>query len=216
MKESVSTKRIIRTTAVAVVYVWSTVIAINGLHLSRLWMKGLGLVPLALAMLFSIFDRFLWHRPWILRFAQTPDVRGTWLGTYESEFIDDEGKRHRTSGPIALVVKQSFSDISIQLLAEKSRSYSTLARAQVQLSGEYFLDYLYGNTPQLKHREQLTNHFGSARLILPSVRPLKFTGEYWTDRLSRGSLELVWVSSQRVSELADAQALAAEDRREVV
>lgn len=215
MAQSAHTKQVIRRTATVVFYVWSVAIAVNGLHLDKPWMKALSVLPLVLVLLFGVFDQFLWHQNLVLKFVKMPDLRGTWVGTYDSEFIDDNGERQRTSGPIALVIKQTYSDVSIRLLAEKSRSVSTLARMQAQDSGEFYLDYIYANAPKLKHRQELDNHFGSSRLILPSVRPIKFTGEYWTDRLSRGSLELNWVSKRTVSELVDAQILAQEPREEI-
>jgi hypothetical protein len=170
---------------------------------------------LALTLLFTLFDRFLWHLPWILRLGSTPDLRGTWLGTLTSEYLDNRGKLQKTQGPVAIVVQQSFSEISITALAEKSRSYSTLARIQRQPSGEFNVDYLYSNTPYIPYRDELTNHFGSSQFIVPSVRPVKFTGSYWTDRLSRGALDVSWVSSRRVSELSDAQAIPKESRKEL-
>lgn len=215
-EKNMSPKLVIRYTAIVVGLVWSVAIAINGWHLNKTSLKLLGLVPLALALLFTIFDLYLWRIGPMLRVSKTPDLRGTWLGTYDSEWLDAKGKLQRSSGPVALVVKQTFTTTSIVLVADKSRSYSTLAQIQQQPSGEFNIDYFYSNTPKVKFRRELTNHAGSARLILGSVRPMKSTGEYWTDRLSRGSLELAWVSHQRVSELADAQALPKEPRKEVV
>jgi hypothetical protein len=49
-----SPRLVIRYTAVVVGFVWSVAIAINGWHLDKTSLKLLGLVPLALTLLFAV------------------------------------------------------------------------------------------------------------------------------------------------------------------
>ena len=206
-------QKVIRNTAYVVGFVWSLAIAVNGAKLSNNWSKGLSFVPLAVALTFALYDNVLWRWRPILPIAHRPDLAGTWLGHVDAEWLDVNEKLQRSTGLVALVIKQSFTRLSIVLLAEKSRSFSIVALARQLDSGEFAVDYIYANSPKVKYKAQLPAHTGSAELTVSSVRPLSFTGEYWTDRLSRGSLDLQWVSSKRVSQLADAQALPVEPRR---
>jgi hypothetical protein len=162
---------------------------------------------------FTLYDKWLWRWRPLLPLARKPDISGTWLGTYESQWLDEAQKLQPSSGPVALVIKQSFTDTSIVLLAEKSKAYSTLSRVRPLESGEFSIDYFYDNKPLMRFRDKLSIHSGSAELTVPSVRPLKFTGVYWTDRMSRGELELRWISRRRVSSFADAQDLSTEPRK---
>jgi len=207
------TSTVIRTTAYVVTFAWSAVIAVNGLHLSSTWSKVVSVIPLVLVLGFAAWDKWLWRlRPFIY-IASRPDLNGTWLGGFDSQWLDANQQLNESTGPVALAIKQSFTSLSITLLAERSTSYSVLSNVRHLESGEYRVNYQYANTPLIKFRQQMPAHDGSAELKISSVRPSKLTGEYWTNRLSRGALDLTWISKQRASSLAEAQAFTPATRR---
>lgn len=208
-------KSTIRITAYAVSGIWSAVVALSGLQLSTTAGKALGFIPILLVLLFAVFDNFIWHWPWIVRFVGRPDLRGTWVGTSSGEWIDERDVRHKSHGPAALIVKQTFLTLSVVLVAEKSKSYSYLADIKKLESGEYRVDYEYTNKPYRAERRSMPEHNGSTQLTVGSPRSNHLTGEYWTSRLSNGALDFTWRSSKRVTELAAAQALSQETRKEI-
>lgn len=208
-------KSTIKFTTYIVSGVWSIVVALNGLKLSGFESKVLSFLPLVLVLLFAMFDNFLWHWPFILRFIGRTDLRGTWVGTHKGEWIGEDDKRNQSHGDAALVVKQTFTTLSVVLVAEKSKSYSYLANIKRLEAGEYRVDYEYANTPYRAERRSMPQHNGSTQLTVGGPRSNRLTGEYWTSRLSNGALDFTWRSSVRVTELSAAQALPAQTRKEI-
>lgn len=173
-------------------------------------------MPLTLVLLFVLFDKFLWRWSPVIRFVGRPDLRGTWIGTFDAEWIAEDNTRNRTSGPIALVIKQTYTTLSITLLAEKSKSYSFLAQIRTLESGDFRVDYDYTNKPFLHQRRTMPEHSGSAQLLVTGPRNSAMAGEYWTSRLSRGTLTASWRSSHFGADLLTCQALPQETRKEIV
>lgn len=197
----------IRGTALVVSFVWSLAIALNGLAVDDLTQQILGFVPLVLVLLFTAWDNWLWHLKIFLPLAKRPDLRGTWLGSFEAQWLDDKFQLHESTAPMALVINQSFTQLSVVLVAEKSKSYSLLAHVQQLPSGEYQINYEYSNTPAVKFRSEMSAHSGSTQFVVTKARSDRLSGEYWTNRWSRGSLQAQWVSKTKVSDLAQAQSL---------
>lgn len=212
----VQTKSLIRRTAFAAGLVWSVAIALLGLQLPGLAAKALNFVPLAFVGLFWLFDKYLWHWSWVVRFVGRPDLRGTWVGHFDGEWITDDGTRNRTMGPTALVVSQTFTTLAVTLVAEKSKSYSYLAQVRKLESGEFRIDYDYTNKPFVHHRHTMPEHNGTAQLTVAGIRSNSLQGEYWTSRLSRGTLSAIWRSPDRRSDLKGGQSLAQKSRKEII
>lgn len=203
----------IRTTAYVVSFLWSLAVAFNGLHLSTPTSRLLGFIPLALVLAFTAYDKYLWHlRPQLI-FAKRPDIQGTWIGSFSAEWLGDNENINHTDGPAVLVIKQTFTQTSIVLIAEKSKSYSFLSHIRQHDSGVFSVNYEYSNTPLLKFRGQLPVHSGSATLEVSSIRPRMITGEYWTNRMSRGTLEMSWISKRRAADLSTALGMTHEIRK---
>jgi hypothetical protein len=207
------TSSVIRGTAYIVTLAWSVIIAVNGLHLSSTWSKIVSVIPLVLVLAFAAWDKWLWRVQPFIYFAGRPDLNGTWLGEFDAEWLDANQQLNTSTGPAMLAIKQSFTTLSITLIAERSASYSVLSNVRLLDSGEYRINYQYANAPLVKFRQQMPAHDGSAELKISKPRSAKLTGEYWTNRLSRGSLDLTWISKQRASSLAEAQAFTPATRR---
>lgn len=200
-------KSLIRTTAYTVGGVWSVAAALAGFQFDDTWKRLLGILPLALVLLFTLWDRWLWKLPVFVRQGPVPDLNGTWLGEYEAEWIDAQGTRNQKTALAILSVKQTFTSLSVKLVAEESKSYSVLSHVTQLESGEYRINYEYSNTPLLKFRQKMPPHLGSAELTIASSRGRTLTGEYWTNRLSQGSLSFKWISDSVVSTVEAAQQL---------
>lgn len=200
------TGAVIRVTAYTVSATWSLILALAGLRLPTTWSRLVSFMPLLLVLIFAAWDNYLWRLPPFVYLAAQPDLRGTWLGHIDAQWIEADGKLNEASEETALLVNQSYSQISVTLMTAKSKSYSVLAQIRRLGSGEYCLAYQYSNTPVVKFRQQLVAHAGSAEVKTSGPRPAKMAGEYWTNRLSRGSLEFARISRRRAGDLAEAQA----------
>lgn len=200
-------KSLIRGTAYVVGGAWSVAAAIAGLQFEEDWKKGLGLLPLLLVVLFTAWDRWIWKWKPIVKFSGVPDLNGTWLGDYESERINPQGQRVTSTAPAAITVKQTYTTLSLKLMTYESKSYSVLSHITHLESGEFRINYEYANTPLLKFRQKMPSHLGSAELTISSSRGWQLTGEYWTNRMSQGTLSLKWVSNSIASTLEAAKQL---------
>lgn len=200
-------KSVIRATAYTVSAVWSVVAALAGAQFDETWKKVLSALPLVLVLLFAAWDRWLWKIPFLVKYVGVPDLNGTWLGEYESEWIDAQDQRHQKTAPAILTVKQNYTTLSVTLISEESKSYSLLSHITHLESGDYKVNYEYSNTPLVKYRQKMPSHLGSAQLTIPSARGRHLVGEYWTNRMSQGALSFKWISGDLVSTVAAAQQL---------
>lgn len=68
----------------------SLVLFLSGIHLSNIWMKTLTSLPLAITLLFSLFDKWIWRAPGVLLLVRRPWLGGTWRGTLISYHVEEE------------------------------------------------------------------------------------------------------------------------------
>jgi hypothetical protein len=198
---------IIRATAYAVSGVWSVAAALAGWQFDDTSKRLLGFIPLALVVLFTVWDRWAWRWKPFINLSSVPDLNGTWLGEYEAEWVDDNDIRGKKASPALLYVSQKFTTLSITLVTEESKSYSTLSHVTRLDSGEFRVNYEYANTPLSRHRQTLPTHLGSAELTVASARGAELVGEYWTNRMSRGALSFQWRSVRRANTVDAARQL---------
>jgi len=147
-------------------------------------------------VLYALFVNFIWHlrlfRGW---FVRVPDLRGTWVGLLTP--LDPDGNP-LSSIPCAVTIRQKLFSVNCVLRTDKAESLSS--------SGSAFLDeetdggrlvYVYRGWPRLADRKTNPSHDGVTLLVLGSDGRL--TGTYFTDRCTRGTLELSRAASQRVT-----------------
>jgi SMODS-associating 2TM, beta-strand rich effector domain len=204
---SMKPKSLIRATAYTVGGVWSVAAALAGLQFDATWKKAFSFLPLLLVLLFTVWDLWLWKLPLVVKYVGVPDLNGTWLGEYESEWIDSQGHRNRETAPAVLTVKQDYTTLSVVLVSGESKSYSVLSHVTQLESGEYRINYEYSNTPLVKYRQKMPSHLGSAELTIASARGRHLAGEYWTNRMSQGALSFNWISDRVASTVEAAQHL---------
>ncbi len=142
----------------------------------------------------AAFDRWLWRLPlfsgW---FVDRPDLQGTWRGTLRSNWVHPDTGERVGERPIYLVVRQTFSSLSVRLMTGESSSDS-LAASLVKLpSGVDVLYCIYESIPDLWVRDRSPIHFGGMRLQVHDG-DTRLDGHYWTDRNSVGDLEVARVS----------------------
>jgi len=194
--------------------VWALLLILQGSALPGEWWKPFSVVVGAVVLLLEVFEywgwRISWLHPWLV---QVPDVRGIWKGELTTQWIDpDTGDRPE---PIQayMVVRQTFSRISIRVLTRESSSMLLAGQFSREQDGEMILTGTYRNTPRLEHRRRSPIHYGGLLLEIPSrenqLRHL--CGQYWTDRQTLGELRFGWVCRRVVSDFDTAQMIAAQE-----
>lgn len=174
--------------------IWST-----GGSVEMGWLRFYSAAVLVAVAVLGLWDRWIWRTRLAQRFGPVPrDLRGTWKGALMSAWIDPATGRVIDPKPAYLVVRQTATSVSATLLTDESKSTSSLAA--VSTAGhQVTLDYLYLNRPdsRVEHRSRM--HHGSTVLDVTGSPATRLRGRYWTDRDSKGELDL----AIRARKLAD-------------
>ena len=162
------------------------------------WLRGYSIAVLLVIVLWGAWDRWLWRASVFQRMQFVPPrISGTWKGELRSYWTDPDTKARPPKKDAYLVIKQTFSSVSVMLLTDESQSQSqsVLAKA-TKING---LSYLYLNEPEMAADEGSHMHRGAAMFRLSDTPVAMLRGRYWTDRETKGEL----VFKERHPKLAD-------------
>lgn len=177
---------------------WAVLLIAQGVTVSLDFFRPVQIVLAALVLLLAIFDRWAWRwhvlHPW---FVPVPDLRGMWKAELTSTWVDPE-----TRGPVApieayLVIRQTFSSIKLRLITRESESQSLAAAIVNEGPDRHTIAAIYLNTPRLLRREVSPIHHGALLLRAWGSPPDALSGEYWTERDTKGEMSF----TERVEEL---------------
>ena len=142
-----------------------------------------------------LYDRILWRLHFgPIALSQIPDVGGVWAGVLTSSY--EKG----TKINIVFYIKQTWSEIAIRTETATSTSSTMMAALNTEDSSDPGLHYEYISRPGAFTKDTMHIHPGTGNLNLSSDGKT-LTGEYYTgrDRATFGSLELHFVSKEKVS-----------------
>lgn len=155
------------------------------------WLSPIGPAVTASALILVIFDRWLWRLPGVCNLHGTPVLHGTWHGSLASDWVDPETNKRISPDPnVFLVVRQRFWRVSVRLLTKESSSESVVASFNAHTDGVRDLVWVYMNMPRAGVRHRSEVHFGGTVLGAPRDRSAGLHGHYFTDRASKGELNL--------------------------
>lgn len=143
-----------------------------------------------------IFIKWFWKwniwKGWLIKI---PNLQGTWKGKLKSDWINPETKQGIDEILMFLVIKQNFNKIECSILTKESSSYSLSADIQ-QIHNDLQLSYVYTNTPKTTFRNRSEIHNGATLLKIINNSKRKLSGEYWTDRKTRGEIHLEFFNKE--------------------
>jgi SMODS-associating 2TM, beta-strand rich effector domain len=162
---------------------------IRGLPTSELF-APIGAAGAVVSVFVLAFDHWLWRVPGIGRkFSKRPDIRGTWRGRLVSNWVNPETKARIDPDPeVYLVVRQTFWNVTANLITKESKSCSTTATIEDDGCGQYQFVAQYRNTPRASVRDRSEVHHGSFKLDISGHPVDRLEGYYWTDRNTMGEL----------------------------
>lgn len=174
------------------ILVWLTALWVQGMPvLSTDFLKPFGIVVGATTIVAGLFDRYAWawgaFRGW---YVKRPDLRGTWRVAMQTSWESDAGV---PGGPIHgyAVVRQTLTTLSVRLMTSESRSRLVAHSLRQEEDGVFVLDAVYRNEPDIELQGVRSDiHHGAFTLQVYGSPPEELRGHYWTDRLTRGSMEL--------------------------
>jgi hypothetical protein len=198
----------VKITAYGVSSVYAIALAISGLQLPGIITKLLSFLPLAIVMVFAVFDQWVWCLRRISVATRRPNLIGTWRGQLVSLRQNDEGLEvEHDPVPVAVVVRESFTTITITLMTPESKSRSVAEVLQRNSNGDYTIYYQYNNIPKLGVRDRSPIHAGSASIEFAGETPKVLMGEYWTARRTRGTFTVKLVARTISGSYEDASLL---------
>lgn len=189
---------------------WGVFLLLKGLHLGWEYLTPFGSVAGLLVVIGTGFEHFLWRIPMLHGWLVTrPDLRGTWRVLVESEYESaaDGGGAQPIRGYIG--VRQTLSTLQMHLMTPESESLliASDVSSSPRASG-YRVVGVYSNEPQMRLRGSRSEvHRGAFVLETHGrpARPEELTGEYWTDRKTRGRMTLTQRHRETFTRLQDAE-----------
>lgn len=191
---------------------WGGMLVFEGVAVNGTWFRPFSTVVGVLLLLLLVFDIWAWR--WRLLhgwFVPRPDLRGTWRVELQSDWKDPVTETG--VGPIVayLVVRQTFSSLSVRMLTAESASELVAAEINKASDGTYRLAAVYRNEPKLSFRDRSPIHYGALVLDVQGDPAMDLAGYYWTDRNSRGELRTLARHDSIAGSFKEAQKLLPPD-----
>lgn len=137
------------------------------------------------------FENHLWRIGAIADLVKRPDLRGTWEGELVSLYKEPTTDERVPPKKCYLAVQQRYSQLQMRQLTDESESW--LISDDIRESGKghgYQIVGVYTNKPGAEVRDRSEIHYGALLLDTHGTarKPTSLTGEYWTDRETKGAL----------------------------
>lgn len=178
----------VHTVVATAMLVFAVGILASGGRVEVAWLRLYSYAVVASLAALTLWNLWLWRLPVMQRFpAVPPDLRGTWQGTLQSAWVDEDGNTPPAK-QVFLVIRQTATSLSAILLSDESRSESLMAQVS-GTNGAANLTFTYQNTPQLSMQRRSRIHCGTTSLRVHGSPATRLRGHYWTSRNSQGELD---------------------------
>jgi hypothetical protein len=185
--------------AAIVVLVFAGGIWLSGGSLHVQWLRFYSAAVFVATAGLATWDLLLWrYVPFQLIKRVPRNLRGTWQGTLTTQWEDPSSGTAPEPKPVYLVIRQTFTSVSVTMFTDESRSHSSLGRVW-SIDDQTKLDYMYLNRPDNSLEDKSRIHHGSTSLYVSGRPAVRLRGHYWTDRNSKGELDL----GKRVKQFAE-------------
>lgn len=133
-------------------------------------------------LLYYLFDNFFWK----IKIFGNVDL----FGKYQCEGVSkDKSQKEKDRFTATIIIKQTWTKISVNLKTDKSYSDSFMAKISQNGVGDIRLDYCYTNNTDQTNKDMVSRHTGTATIIFSS----EIKGKYYNqpdDRMRYGELVL--------------------------
>jgi len=196
----------LKTLVVIAVIIWTGVLVVQHEPVSFHSFTPFSYVVTGLSAVLLLWERWLWawplFRPWLTSQA---DLRGTWKGTLESDWVDPQTNQRRGPVEVYYVIRQTYSTLDVRMLTAESASESLSGNVFSDKVGLYKFAVTYRNIPRLLERTRSPVHHGGTLLNVIGSPIHKLDGEYWTDRSTSGELTFVSRTKKIVHDFEEAK-----------
>jgi len=184
-------QRYIKAIIYTAVLAWTVVLYLNHEAIKSPWLHHLSTVITVVLYAVIAFDLWLWKLPLLHDwFVKRPVIDGTWKVELRSNWKDPATQN--TMPPIEgyMVVRQTFSTLSMRLLTAESHSELVGTEIVCSADRQYCVSGVYRNEPRFEVRDRSEMHYGAVWLRIITQPTKQLIGHYWTDRATAGEMEL--------------------------
>lgn len=194
----------------AIIYIavlaWAAVLWLSGDAIKSAWLKPLSTVTSIVLVLAMAFDLWLWKLPFLHGwFVKQPVIDGTWKVEIRSAWVDPSTGKPLPPIEGYMVVRQTFSKLSLRLLTQESSSELVATEIVCSADGLYCVSGVYRNEPRFLVRGRSPIHYGAVWLKVVQEPSKEMLGHYWTDRETGGEMELSNRQSRKFQTFESAQ-----------
>jgi hypothetical protein len=133
-------------------------------------------------------------RGWLV---QVSDLTGTWEGVLQSSWKDPATGNQIPPIKINMVIHHTLFNITCRQMTRESTSYSRAATISCASDGYLcVLQFTYANSPRVSVQYRSSAHDGACSLEIIENPNRKLVGKYWTERLTKGEMELRFISKE--------------------
>ena len=173
------------------VFAWTVVLYVNHQAIHSAWLQPLSTVITAVLYSVMAFDLWLWKLPLLHGwFVKRPVIDGIWKATITSNWTDPATGKLISPLEGYMVVRQTFSTLSMRLLTAESASELVGTEIVCSTDGAYCVSGVYRNEPRFQVRDRSAIHYGALWLKIIEEPDQQILGHYWTDRQTAGEIEL--------------------------
>ena len=134
------------------------------------------------ALFMAAFNKWLWRwKPFNFVSGGMPILAKKYKGKIRFHWDNQDQERDSVIG-----IEQTFLNVIVKFGTDESSSNSVIATIET-INNEKQLIYTYLNTPRAEIQDRSAMHFGTAMLNVDDSKHI--TGNYYTTRLSRGSMD---------------------------
>jgi hypothetical protein len=169
------------------------------------YLKPVPTVVIIDIIFFYLFSNFIWKwhflSSWLVPF---PNLNGTWKGVVKSTWVDPKTNKLLNPIPVILTIKQTFISISCVMRTQEMESRSFIGSFRIDADNQLLqLVYSYTSVPKQIVANRSNQHFGTIIFNIINDKKPELIGEYWTDRKTTGTIELVFWTNKMLDKYPD-------------
>lgn len=154
---------------------------------------------------YFLFSRYLWKfrifRGWLVN---VPNLNGTWKGEIHSNWKNPETGATPPPIPVILTINQSLFCISCVMRTKEMKSRDFISGFRVDEETQIKeLSYSYDSSPIREVRHRSPKHCGTIVFNIIEDTKLRLEGEYWTERLTTGTIKLEFYKTEKLDFFPD-------------
>lgn len=189
----------VRLAVIVVGLIYAIMLYLSGVQLDNIYKQAVAALPAIGTIIVIAWDVYLWRLPLLKQLIRRPRIDGLWRAeltpTAESH-IPSGGNR----GPIPayLVITQTFWSVHVRQYTLESVSRSRAFFWQILPNADVeSLNFVYENEPRQALQHRSNRHLGACIFDIVGRSPKSISGVYFTDRYTKGDMELEFVDRTR-------------------